>query len=170
MVISGGRPLTTVSPIFYYNRDSLPPDMTTVSPICYYNRDSLPSAKTTVSPNCGHIWWKAVTVVITNRGNCGLSWWKAVTVVITNRGNCGLSWWKAITIVITNRKLPVRFRRRRSRDRMVVGFQTTYAIRAYHHLYCEFESCFLMLSSNKSMYINTVYIYITKNRNLTSKN
>jgi hypothetical protein len=28
---------------------------------------------------------------------------------------------------------------RRGRDRMVVGFTTTYAICAYHH--CEFESC-----------------------------
>ena len=26
------------------------------------------------------------------------------------------------------------------RDRMVVGFTTTYAIFAYHHLCCEFES------------------------------
>jgi len=32
------------------------------------------------------------------------------------------------------------FRGRRSRDRMVVGFTTTYAISAYHHLCCEFES------------------------------
>jgi hypothetical protein len=30
--------------------------------------------------------------------------------------------------------------RRRGRDRMVVGFTTTYAISAYHHGYCEFES------------------------------
>jgi len=29
---------------------------------------------------------------------------------------------------------------RRGRDRMVVGFTTTYAISAYHHLCCEFES------------------------------
>jgi hypothetical protein len=28
----------------------------------------------------------------------------------------------------------------RSRDRMVVGFTTTYAISAYHHKSCEFES------------------------------
>ena len=28
---------------------------------------------------------------------------------------------------------------RRGRDRMVVGFTTTYAIRAYHYLRCEFE-------------------------------
>jgi hypothetical protein len=27
-----------------------------------------------------------------------------------------------------------------SRDRMVVGFTTTYAISAYHHQSCEFES------------------------------
>ena len=27
-----------------------------------------------------------------------------------------------------------------SRDRMVVGFTTTYTISAYHHLCCEFES------------------------------
>jgi hypothetical protein len=29
---------------------------------------------------------------------------------------------------------------RRSRDRMVVGFMTAYAISAYHHQRCEFES------------------------------
>ena len=29
---------------------------------------------------------------------------------------------------------------RRGRDRMVVGFITTYAISAYHHWRCEFES------------------------------
>jgi hypothetical protein len=29
---------------------------------------------------------------------------------------------------------------RRGRDRMVVGFTTTYAISAYHHYCCEFES------------------------------
>jgi hypothetical protein len=29
---------------------------------------------------------------------------------------------------------------RRGRDRMVVGCKTTYAISAYHHLSCEFES------------------------------
>jgi len=29
---------------------------------------------------------------------------------------------------------------RRGRDRMVVGFTTTYAISAYHHWCCEFES------------------------------
>jgi hypothetical protein len=28
----------------------------------------------------------------------------------------------------------------RGRDRLVVGFATTYAIRAYHHKHCEFES------------------------------
>ena len=28
-----------------------------------------------------------------------------------------------------------------SRDRMVVGFTTTYVISAYHHLHCEFELC-----------------------------
>jgi len=31
-------------------------------------------------------------------------------------------------------------RSRRGRDRMVVGFTTTYAIRDYHHWCCEFES------------------------------
>jgi len=29
---------------------------------------------------------------------------------------------------------------RRGRDNMVVGFTTTYATSAYHHLLCEFES------------------------------
>ena len=32
-------------------------------------------------------------------------------------------------------------RDRRGRDRMVVGFTTTYAIGAYHHWCCEFEYC-----------------------------
>jgi hypothetical protein len=32
------------------------------------------------------------------------------------------------------------FRGRHDRDRMVVGIKTTYAISAYHHLCCEFES------------------------------
>ena len=35
----------------------------------------------------------------------------------------------------------VNFRGYRGRDHMVVGFTTTYAISAYHHLRCEFESC-----------------------------
>jgi len=30
---------------------------------------------------------------------------------------------------------------RRDRDPMVVRFTTTYAISAYHHKRCEFESC-----------------------------
>jgi len=30
--------------------------------------------------------------------------------------------------------------RLRGRDRMIVGFTTTYAISAYHHWCCEFES------------------------------
>jgi len=30
---------------------------------------------------------------------------------------------------------------RRGRDRMVVGFRTTYAISTYHHKRCEFASC-----------------------------
>jgi len=30
---------------------------------------------------------------------------------------------------------------RLGRDRVVVGFTTTYALSAYHHLSCEFESC-----------------------------
>ena len=33
------------------------------------------------------------------------------------------------------------WRDRRGRDHMVVGFTTTYAISAYHHLRCEFEPC-----------------------------
>jgi len=32
-------------------------------------------------------------------------------------------------------------RGRRGRYRMIVGFTTTYAISAYHHLSCEFEPC-----------------------------
>ena len=34
----------------------------------------------------------------------------------------------------------VKPRDRRGRDRMIVGFTTTYAISVYHHLRCEFES------------------------------
>jgi len=34
----------------------------------------------------------------------------------------------------------MKHRGRRGRDRMVVGFTTTYAICAYHHWCCEFES------------------------------
>jgi hypothetical protein len=36
--------------------------------------------------------------------------------------------------------LRLKTRGRRGRDRMVVGFTTTYAISAYHHQSCEFES------------------------------
>jgi len=32
------------------------------------------------------------------------------------------------------------FRHHRGRDHMIVGFTTTYAISAYHHQCCEFES------------------------------
>jgi len=34
----------------------------------------------------------------------------------------------------------MKYRCRRRRDRMVVGFTTTYAISVYHHWCCEFES------------------------------
>ena len=30
---------------------------------------------------------------------------------------------------------------RRGRDHMVVGAITTYAVNAYHHFHCEFETC-----------------------------
>jgi len=36
--------------------------------------------------------------------------------------------------------LLLRMRGRRGRDRMIVGFTTTYAISTYHHWCCEFES------------------------------
>jgi hypothetical protein len=36
--------------------------------------------------------------------------------------------------------MPIKWRGRGGRDRMVVGFTTTYAISAYHHQCCEFES------------------------------
>ena len=39
-----------------------------------------------------------------------------------------------------NNSLLYHDRDRRGRDRMVVGFTTTYAISAYHHWCCEFES------------------------------
>jgi hypothetical protein len=32
-------------------------------------------------------------------------------------------------------------------DRMVVGFTTTYAVSAYHHSSCEFESCSCVLDT-----------------------
>jgi len=32
-------------------------------------------------------------------------------------------------------------RKRRGRDRIIVGFTTTYAFSAYHHWSCEFEPC-----------------------------
>jgi hypothetical protein len=39
------------------------------------------------------------------------------------------------------RNLPIdALRARHSRDSMVVGFTITYAISAYHHWWCEFES------------------------------
>ena len=37
-------------------------------------------------------------------------------------------------------KVPLHIGDRHGRDRMVVGFTTSYAISAYHHLRCEFES------------------------------
>jgi len=37
------------------------------------------------------------------------------------------------TIETLGSKYPKRWRSRHRRDRMVVGFTTTYAIRAYHH-------------------------------------
>jgi hypothetical protein len=36
--------------------------------------------------------------------------------------------------------LEMKIRDHRDHDRMVVGFTTTYAISAYHHWCCEFES------------------------------
>jgi hypothetical protein len=41
-----------------------------------------------------------------------------------------LKWWE----------WPYKRRGRRGHDRVVVGFINTYAISAYHHLSCEFES------------------------------
>ena len=44
---------------------------------------------------------------------------------------------------------------RRGRDRMVVGFATTYAINAYHYQSCEFESrsCRHVLVTNLQHYV-----------------
>jgi len=39
-----------------------------------------------------------------------------------------------------NDMIDTNIRCRRVRDRMVVGFTTTYAISAYHHWWCQFES------------------------------
>jgi len=39
-----------------------------------------------------------------------------------------------------NKTMLIRVRDRRGRNRMVVGFTTTYAISANHHWCCEFES------------------------------
>jgi hypothetical protein len=49
------------------------------------------------------------------------------------------------TIICNNRPIKQIFivqtcRARRSRDRMLVGFTTIYALSAYHHWCCEFES------------------------------
>ena len=44
------------------------------------------------------------------------------------------------TVILVNSCVIIYYRGRRSRDRMVVGFTTTYAISAYHHLCCEFKS------------------------------
>ena len=43
-------------------------------------------------------------------------------------------------IVWIDIKLSLILRGRRGRDRMLVGFTTTYSIDAYHRLCCEFES------------------------------
>jgi len=40
----------------------------------------------------------------------------------------------------------------RGRDRMVVGFTTTYAISTYHHYRCEFESQSLYISVHGELY------------------
>ena len=42
--------------------------------------------------------------------------------------------------IFFSQNLPNAIKGRRDRDRMVAGFTTTYAISAYHHWYCEFES------------------------------
>jgi hypothetical protein len=51
--------------------------------------------------------------------------------------------WNKIVVVVYNCLLTTSqtcIRSRRDRDRMVVGFTTTYAINAHHRWYCEFES------------------------------
>jgi len=45
-----------------------------------------------------------------------------------------------MTLYFMYSKTYIKLRSRRGRDRMVVGFTTTYAISAYHHWCCEFES------------------------------
>jgi hypothetical protein len=52
----------------------------------------------------------------------------------------------------------------RGRDRLVVGFATTYAIRAYHHKHCEFPSIVLFISQildklHISLYIPSPIFY-----------
>ena len=47
-------------------------------------------------------------------------------------------------------------RGRRGRDRMVVGFTTSYAINAYLHQRCEFESCSGEVYSIQNYVINFV--------------
>ena len=44
-----------------------------------------------------------------------------------------------LRVFIRNTVNIITSRGRRGRDRMVVGFATTYAISAYHHQRCEFE-------------------------------
>jgi len=39
-----------------------------------------------------------------------------------------------------NHSISIELKGHRARDRMVVGFTTTYAIGVYHHWCCEFES------------------------------
>jgi len=46
-----------------------------------------------------------------------------------------------IKIIWIECTISLKHRVRRGRDRMVVGFTTTCAISAYHHLSCEFEPC-----------------------------
>jgi hypothetical protein len=54
--------------------------------------------------------------------------------------NCGWRWLTLFNTTKLNCRLHYFTKGRRSRDRMVVGFTTTYAISAYHHWCCEFES------------------------------
>jgi hypothetical protein len=48
----------------------------------------------------------------------------------------------------------------RGRDRMVVGFITTYAIRAYHHSSCGFESRSGEVRNMNTQVINTIWLHL----------
>jgi hypothetical protein len=49
-------------------------------------------------------------------------------------------WIQKVKLFVQENGLHKMYKGRRGRDRMVVGFTTTYVINDYHHYRCEFES------------------------------